>query len=580
MGASTGLVSTGPFAAVDATLTVMIFCLLPLEARLSCVSAVCKGWRALRREPELWRAVKLTEQHFSAAGLTAFFLGPRSPLPSPGCVQELALVGNKKFDAKAFKAVLAACTGATRIALEGKKLSKDCVLQLVKRKGAAPLQALRLGRTGSAREVAAAALEVLGASPALTELALDGTLSAEWVEAAASRCAAARAGGTSLLHTLDAGAGDSWQAGLEVDALWRMGRSFPELERLSIASVRNAERHRTGGPAWAPLPRLRELRIKEFGDAFTFQRTAVSGAQVTDFMSHVAAAAPGLQLVHVANSEEYLSGKDRKAGRTDAPVVPIGAALGGLGTLQQLRELFIAKLGVRPADVAGADLPALERLRLQKCGSHAAAAAAALAAAAPLLASLTLEFVQREEGVPGGDTGTCWAGLAALDAPALRELSLNQGFQYTSQKPHDTEEVARETRGLAARRACPALRSLKVLTCTNSRDQATPFFEAEHPWLALTELALTTTPQSLAKSLAALRAPQLTALTVPGIIRGVARNSAPPAPAIVAAYEKLRAHSPKLPPLRYVDAQEAKREPEEEEGDGDGAGPSGAGADD
>lgn len=542
-----------------------ILCLLPQEDRLRCVSAICKGWRALRRERELWRDITLSETTHSAAGLVAFFTGPRSPLPEPSCVRRLTLHGCDAWDVKTLKSVVAAATGATHVTLQGTHVTKACLQLLTKRTSdAAPLQSLRVGRAASPKDTLTAALDVLASAPALTELSLGGyvrvpgyytgiLLTPAWLDEAAIRCAKARGGGASMLHTLGAAELDeSWNPSISWVALGRLGRTFPELERLSMDLVEGLEHMpQGGGPAWAPLPRLRELRVLHVGN---------HGRRNPDVLARVADAAPNLQRLLLL-THATLHPEARAALEQPQQLLPL------LGRMPQLRELRLEN--VPPPAAPAADdpevvsLPELRRIHLQGCGSHAAAAATALAAAAPRLESLSLVFG------PDGPAGAGVAGLAALASPSLRELRLSHDFVHAYGpaswvRPYGGSDgpgaLAREVRSLAARRACPGLRALAATLQTKS---AEALFDAAHPWPTLTALHLDGDMEATAlASLSALKAPELTSLSLPGIARGVARRDAPRA--LVVAYEKLRAdgRAPKLPPLRHEDGD-----------DGSGAGP-------
>jgi hypothetical protein len=105
--------------------------LLAFSERLLVVSVVCKGWRALRREPCLWRSLSLCAPAFSGAGALAFAsCVPRSPLAAAAHVARLVLHGGAAFDAKAFKAVLKQLSHASDVSLSGKKLSADALTLL------------------------------------------------------------------------------------------------------------------------------------------------------------------------------------------------------------------------------------------------------------------------------------------------------------------------------------------------------------------------------------------------------------------------------------------------------------------
>jgi hypothetical protein len=570
-----------------------IFGRLEFKDRLLVVSQVCKGWRALRREPSLWRTLALCAPAFSGAGAVAFVCSPRSPLASASAVESLELHGDKAFDAKAFKAVLKHLTHARRVTLSGKKLSPDAVALLAKPGRGAPLEHLSVGKCSN-NAIATTLLDVLRASPALRELACDISLDAAWLDAAAGRTAAARDGGASLLTTLSVGTRfGGMDAGLHVGALARMGPTFPELSSLSIQALKGVELSGplgygyaphglgAGAPAWAPMPALREQRIESVGAWYSAKLTR--SAQLQDLLGRIAAAAPRLTLLHVSRGMEYLSHTELKAGRTFTPLPSVGAGMCGIASMAALQELKLSYVAITAADVAAADLPCLERLELRVCGAHAAAAAAALVKAAPKLQALTVASMPRTEN--DGTPGPGLAGLATLESASLRELSLLAGFGDgmldRSRSVRDSgEALSAQLLSLASRKALPQLRALSV--SVNHMERMPPAFDAAHPWPHLASLSLLSmAPECVPSNLAALRAPKLTMLSLPGIAAGIAFSSRMPSSVVAAAYQKLRSdgHAPLLKELRTVEstvsATIAAAMDEAGEGGAGGAGPGG-----
>ena len=574
------LVSTGPFAALDAELTLRIMQCLSIKDKLVCVSEVCKGWRSLRRSAVLWRSLNLTSAVFSAAGLVDFVTGARSPLPSAACVESLTLDGAKKFDAKSFKTVLKALTSATDVTLSGKKLSKDAVSFLAKPR-AAPLRSLKLSKVGDGE---AAVLDILGASPQLETLAIDCAVTEQWVGAAGARAAAARGGGVPLLSKLAVGEWlGGWQSGVHASAFGRLGVAFPELAELTFEALIPQPSSALG--TWAPMPALRSLTINGVGSAFGSR--AITDAFLQDFMKRLAAAAPGLRSLNFGRGSEYISHNEIKAGRKFAALPKIcGPDMSGIGALQQLKELEFQSVHLEASDALGAHLPNLRRLVLRNCGPHAAAAVAAIAGNAPRLSSVLLAGLVRTD--LDGTSGPGATGLANLASASLTELQIDTSFSrdYMYERSMFVKEkaadIATELRGLAQRQALPALRALVV-----DLHLGTPcpsLFVATAPWPVLERVELKgMTEDSAAAMLASLRAPALRFITMPGVVANYALtapagSSFPVATvAVCDAYEKLRAdgHCPLLPKLLRREAGRpppppTEGEAEEEEGAGAG----------
>ena len=477
MSGDVALVREGVFRLLDVELTLRIFASLDLMDRLRCVSEarervgsfagpvallrcrprqVCKGWRSLRCHPALWASLSLTETDFSAAGVLAFVTGPRSPLPSPACVQTLQLYGDGGvFDAKTLKAVLKTLSSATSVSLRGKKLSKDTVCTLAKPRDA-PLTALKLGRL---KDSEAAVLEILAVSPSLTELDFGGILSDTWMDAAGARAAAARGGGVPLLTTLTVGANcyNATFSGLTAEAFTRLGTAFPELARLQTDSVHGLDHAYVGNGgfapaaplrAWAPMPALRELRVGKFSKL-------VIESQMQDFLVSLTQAAPNLRVLKLNRGFEAPSQREIDVG---APYVgrPMlgGPDLSGIGMLQQLEHLDLDRVGLNSEDATVLDLPKLKSMSMSYCSPHDdAATAAAIAAAAPRLQSLRILRTGRGQELDGTAALNMAKGFANLASASLTKLSVMM-------ENASGEVLGSMLRDLAARNALPALRTL------------------------------------------------------------------------------------------------------------------------
>lgn len=571
MGDDAALATTGPFARLDAELHLRIFCLLDQADRLRCVLEVCKGWRTLRKDPALWRSVTLCAPAFCGAGALAFVAGARSPLPSPACVQKLTVDGKQSFGGKVMETLLTTLTHVTDASLHGRYLTPN-LLALLAQPRDAQLKRLALGSSNTPHEAHAALLEVLSASPALKSLSLDTVMNADWLAATAAAASAACGGEPPPLRELLVDKGEGWggyECGLHARAMAHLGALFPRLDTLAVASLRVMGD--PGAAVWAPLAALRTLRVRNLGDS-PFEPRTTSSAQLLQLLRSLASAAPQLVTLELSRGEE---GRDLHGEHAAvAQLVPsVGAGAGGVFALRQLRVLKLSYVHISAADADGADLPALRELCLLHCGAHAAAAAVALAAAAPALEYISLVGVIAVE--QDGSAGPGVGALAALAHGALRSLWLfvtTPNFPRTARgtaakaaaEAKAAKSLAREIKGLAARKALP---SLRVLTFSAGHDQPMPqCFAAAHPWPLLQSLSMwSAAPDSVATCLAGLRAPALAKLTLPGIEAGVAKAKTrlgyprPPTKGVMAAYEALRTSgaAPMLPPLRMQGATDA-----------------------
>lgn len=581
VGAGVGgsLALSGPFNKLDVELTIRIFSSLDTRTRLRCVSEVCKGWRSLRRNPALWASISLSPPDFHhSSNLLAFIAGPRSPLPSPDCVQSLELVsapGKKAFNTSSLKTALKTLSSATSVAIScsgntnGVKISPDSFAVLTKQR-AAPLKSLKLGNI-KGLVVEDALLDILASSPALTELEFDGTVTDAWVAAAGSRASAA----CGALSLTDLRVGDhrfGFSSSVNVAAFCNLGSTFPHLAELRTHSVRGMAVNSQSGDqyvapgslrAWAPLSALRSLHINNLCHMWDIH--SLKADDVHEFIKRVVDAAPGLRSLHVSRGTEHESMRelvDRTA-HVYAPMFDLcGPDLCGIGSLQHLEELSLAYIGLKPATCTGS-FPKLERLVLDHCGPHAAASASAFVGAA--LALKRLEVKGLERTAPCGETGPGADGFVTLASALLTELHLDCGSDITLVRNVNLLKKVRETstglghalRDMAARDALPALRVLTVSYDFWQHSERLPSdtFQVAHPWPKLERLELPDAGPLDATPLSALRAPLLSQLTLHGIVRNVVvyeRFQTGP------LYNSLRVNLPSLPPPRHEERDERR----------------------
>ena len=362
----------------------------------------------------------------------------------------------------------------------------------------------------------------------------------QWVHAAGERASSARNGGRSLLHTLLVGShyGWSWRPSLSVRAFSRLSAAFPELTKLTLDAVAGFSSIGMPGPAWLPMPQLRELRVNALGTFLTCHY--VNTAQLTDFLAHIAAAAPDLRILHLKRGKQHISGADAARGVTAAPLPRVGAAISGVGTLRRLEELHLDTVEMLPGEMAGCDLPLLRVLKLSECGPQAAAAAVVLSAAAPQLQELSISMGFQRHGISmaHGATGAGSKPSADVesDLSGLRSTSLST----LTLSPVPAPCVSASLLGIARSGGCPSLSSIK---CINAAypcfDTAAPFPRQPRP----RQRRQCRAPRQPAPMLSSLKMPLIGA-------GGVVNAAKQPSPALADAYNALRSHCPKLPPLR------------------------------
>ena len=221
----------------------------------------------------------------------------------------------------------------------------------------------------------------------------------------------------------------------------------------------------------------------------------------------------------------------------------MGAAINGVGTLQRLEELHLDTVEMLPGEMAGCDLPLLRVLKLSQCGPQAATAAVVLVTAAPRLQELSISMGFQRHGIFMVH-GTIGAGSKSStevdsDLSGLRSSSLTTLALLSM----PALCVSASLLGIARSGGCPSLSCIKCSTA------ACPCFDSAAPFPRLASLDLGEADDAVL--LRSLRAPMLSWLKMSRIgAGGVVYAAKQPSPALADAYNSLRSHCPKLPPLR------------------------------
>jgi hypothetical protein len=559
---------------------------------------VCKGWRSLRRNPALWASISLAPPDFHhSANLLAFIAGPRSPLPSPDCVQSLELVsapGKKAFNTSSLKTALKTLSSATSVSIScsgntnGVKITPDS--SVLTKERAAPLKTLKLGNI-KGLVVETALLDILASSPALTELEFDGEVTDAWVVKAGSRALAACGGALPLTAVRVGDRVYGFSSSVDVAAFCNLGSTFPHLAELRTYGVRgladDPQSDQYISPAalraWAPLSALRSLHITSLCRSWDTHN--LQQADMHAFVKRIVDAAPGLRSLHLSRGYEMASMREM-IDKTDHAFAPLfdlcGPDLCGIGSLQHLEELTLGYFGLKPESCTGSLFPKLQRLCLEGCGPHAAATAAAIAGAATVLKRLQIKGLERTGMC--GETGPGADGFATLASSSLTELRFDCGgesspFRNSKLVVHESSVgVGNALRDLAARDALPALRMLSVHR-RNRHSERLPndTFQVAHPWPKLERLELPDADSQDETALSALRAPLLAELTMQGIKHNVASHDAR-GRACSLLFDSLRVNLPSLPPLRFAEKPESR--PNAPDADAEGGAAGGSDSDD
>jgi hypothetical protein len=438
---------------------------------------VCKGWRSLRHEAPLWRAVALETPEgaskkaspWIAPSRWALFLGaggaPRAPVRDARCVQALTL-GGDAAGADDFKRVLTKVPlpALRELRLHGKKIS-TLVLKAAAKHVGATLTSFTLGRHSSKLGFDDV-LDLISCAPSLTALSLEGCLSAEGALALGRRASSARSGGASLLRSLTL-SGSVWDGSyLAARALGALGGAAPELEALCAERLCALSHVSPASPPFAPLRRLAALRLGGVSHTLSSSSEAYANRDAAPYAYTHASEAAGFEatlarLVSAALALvdlDVCARNERGYGFDGANAVGhmrLGAALGGvLATaaaaapsssapsaaaassslpLQALQRLRLAAIEVNPDCITPvAALPALRSLTLDGCGDGALGAAVAIAALAPELRDITVTSTDSSRALMSlplhASAEALVQPLAALAAPRLTTLKLHLHF--------------------------------------------------------------------------------------------------------------------------------------------------------
>jgi hypothetical protein len=241
---TTALVDTGPFAALCKDVTLAIFAHLPLQDRLTVLTAVCKGWRSLRALPEAW-----TSLHVHAAANNPWYSPPGlarllQVAPAARAATDVVLDASPKgFSVDAVCRFVKALTHVQQLAIKH-KVNAKC-LEAIRALHGLRLRSLSLDITLSDQKALHTLLGALGGCPALEtlwlsggllgcgllgnvppgQIALEGGLTGDALRRLGEFVAVSRSQGGSLLRQLSAPVG--------VTGLSSLSALFPELATLT-----------------------------------------------------------------------------------------------------------------------------------------------------------------------------------------------------------------------------------------------------------------------------------------------------------------------------------------------------------
>ena len=398
VGVGSARTGTGRFDLLaDDILIPMILGRVPCEHRCMCAISVCKGWRALKENKELWREIAVG---VARGQLLQPWLHPGPPaghilrfvawLDNPADVTSLSLATNDSaITPDVVKQALSALPALTSLNLVGKKITCKVLTHMVQKlPWASNLTTLALespGRSTGDSKQAEEVCTLLAAATRLTALSLSNNLAGEHVLrhfAGAHR--RSRDGGTPLLSRLTlTGAKDF--SPVQWSTLAHLGTLFPELEYLEMRSVAAGSYFRdieAASPittalgrgisfSVAPLPRLRHLIIGKMA-AYNFN---MHSAECDECVRGTLAACTALTHLDIAHGLQ-LSGPKK-------PPCQVSRCFDALPT--SITALSLSQLTLASDALAVCALPELRSLTLEACGLHAPGISAALGKTCPRL---------------------------------------------------------------------------------------------------------------------------------------------------------------------------------------------------
>ena len=378
---------TGLFDWLDLDVLHALMMQLDLPTRLTLTIAVCKAWRVLRGNTQLWQSLDLATETCHTAMRRHVMDNVLHPtgrifdkplkvsdsglqrllawLPDPKAVTHLALHAGMFTDSMlsvpAQKAALTALSGLQELDLGGKKCSAAVWAHATKQPWVASLRRLHVdascgGSDGNHLSLInnTSVLEELDAHCARGSL---GQLAASWRRS--------RDGGVPLLSSLTSGL-----AGKE---LATMGEILPELRKLHLQIT--SELTHLGVSRVAPMPQLRVLHM---GRIIPESLTAVSRLEelktnLDASMALLLAATPALEELKIAHGAGCGYGRDRTRWSTQQRA---GASVWIRHLPLSLRYLELHGFPLDVSEDAEASddimtlarLPALRTLRLHNCG--------------------------------------------------------------------------------------------------------------------------------------------------------------------------------------------------------------------
>lgn len=442
--AHAALVASGAFSVLDAGATVAVLKWLPLEDRVACVTAVCAGWRALRKDGELWRSVCFypNSRMTVEAGMRVL----REVVPA-GAVYELKIMWDDSFPVSLLRRVAVECGGAfggvKRLYLFGKKVSTPILTLFSKHPFFRRLELLSLRGIASSvslRDVLAVLpphLQVLNAGCPLIRGRWSQAFSsgdifrlaqvmgdARAAELGAGRDDAVRA--TPLLTDLVLGSCDTC---VSAGAFLDVGANFPELRSLQTYAVSQLNTVFDAG-SWSSVyfnvkrlepkptcfPRLREL------DLPVGQRAEgeIDVRAMNKFLSVVVASTPVLEKLVIRSIASYSKSPAKPTLKLDSPLP------------STLRELSLSWMCLTPTSFPEKmSLPSLVSVELSSCDECVFGTMAALSrGGAPLKSIKVLELTQYGYGrdrrcyLASGDAGM----MRKLSLASLRHFTVSAGF--------------------------------------------------------------------------------------------------------------------------------------------------------
>lgn len=425
-------VGTGSFDSLDQSIMRQIFSYCGLRGKITCVTRVCKAWRAYKEIPGLFTDLSeklAVSRRASIFNKAAFLDNLLDFVPDETAVEAVRMATSKSDDHNLCNAIFKRLGALKKkaekegtpfhlkkLVLQGEKLSPTVIKRLAASGICSSLTSLVFEDVDGSKKLYKedAVPNLLKVCPNLEEfLAPPSLLLERSLSFHLAALSTARGGAPPLLKVLDLTDPSGWGGDryFNWEDLSTFGTRLPCLQVLKLSAIAGtpvqadptAEGFTEASPPlseflvepFAPLPNLRVLEVKRiksrFGE-FANQLTPryVTTPYLTKVMTRLMEAAPSLEsLVFGHGLHGHVSKKALRQGRLIVPPLPT-SELGMLPLPATLKNLDLSSMLVVPSEFMGLDVRGFENIQFRFCGPEAVETAQLLYQQAPVSFHMTI----------------------------------------------------------------------------------------------------------------------------------------------------------------------------------------------